>query len=706
MSILERIRNKSGLAIVFVGGALALFVISDALQSNSRLFSGDDGTTVGEVGGESIDIKMFEAKVNENEMYYKQQQQKEAIDQGTADMLRDQTWNQMVQEALLTKQYEELGIEVTNDELFDLVQGDNPHDQIKTAPIFQNKETGMFDRALVVRFLKQLQESNDQQAQVQWVQFEDGLHREALVKKFNTLVKKGIYVTGLEAKRKYAERSASIDFDMVAMNFMNVPDTAVNIDDSELKSYFNRNTDKYKEKENGRKMDFVLFEVIPTGDDSAKIEKWVADQVEQFRTATNDTLFVDVNSESKFDTLAHPLSYYPVEVAEQLFNSPQGTVVGPVFKDGKYRIYKVSGVQFDSVFNMRASHILFKTDGTTRQDTLNAKMKAQEVMTQIRNGADFAEMAAQYGTDGTASKGGDLGWFREGSMVPEFNDFVKSHSKGEMGIVQTQFGMHLVKVTGDKSKKAVCAGVIERTVEPSEETIKTVYNQASQFAAAISDNGDFDAIVADQGLTKRLADNVREGDKQMAGHAEAREVVRWAYNAKVDDVSDVITVGDKFIVAKLTGIKEKGKADFETAKDLVLSDYRKDKKAEQLIEQAKKAVEGAKDMQEIAQKLQLAVTPVTAQIFENGSVAYVGPDNSFVGHLFGNQALNKISGPFKGDNAVYIYSVKKVNDAPSVTDFSSLKMELLSGLSQRFEYGSFEALKELDQVKDNRHRFY
>lgn len=706
MSILERIRNKSGLAIVFVGGALALFVISDALQSNSRLFSGDDGTTIGEVGGETIDIKMFEAKVSENEMYYKQQQQKETIDQGTADMLRDQTWNQMVQEALLVKQYEELGIEVTNDELFDLVQGDNPHDQIKSAPIFQNKETGMFDRALVIRFLKQLQESNDQQAQVQWVQFEDGLHREAQVKKFNTLVKKGIYVTALEAKLKFTERSASIDFEMVAQNYMNVPDTAIMDNDDELKSYFNKNTEKYKEKENGRKMDFVLFEVVPTGDDSAKIEKWVADQVEQFRTASNDTLFVDVNSESKFDTLAHPLSYYPVEVAEQLFSSPMGTVVGPVFKDGKYSIYKVSGVQFDSVYNMRASHILFKTDGLTRQDTLNAKKKAQEVMDQIRKGADFAEMASQYGTDGTASKGGDLGWFREGAMVPEFNEFVKTHNKGDMGIVQTQFGMHLVKVTGDKSKKAVCAGVIERTVEPSEETIKTVYNQASQFAAAIADDGDFDAIVADQGLTKRLADNVREGDKQMAGYAEAREVVRWAYNAKTNDVSDVITVGDKFIVAKLTGIKEKGKAEFETSRELVISDYRKDKKAEMMFEKAQKAMEGAKDLQDIAQKLQLVVTPVDAQIFENGSVPYVGPDNSFVGTLFGKPALNKITGPFKGDNGIYIYRVKKVNNAPAVTDFTSLKMELLSGLAQRFEYGSFEVLKELHGVKDNRHRFY
>lgn len=707
MSILERIRNKSGLAIVMVGGALALFVISDALQSNSRLFSGNDATTVGEIGDEVIDIKLFEAKVDESEMFHKQRQGTDApIDQNTAEMLREQTWNQLVQESLLKKQYEDLGIAVSNDELFDMIQGENPHEQIKSAPIFQNRETGMFDRTLVVRFLKQLQESNDQQAQVQWLQFEDGLHRELLVKKFNTMVKKGVYVTSLEAKAEFNERSRSIDFDMVAMNLVNEPDSAIQEDESELKSYFNRNIDKYKEKENGRKLEFVLFEVVPTSDDSAAIRKWVADQAEQFARATNDTLYVDVNSESKFDTLAHPLSYYPEEVADQLFNSPLGSVVGPVFKDGKYRIYKVSGIQNDSLYNMRASHILFKTEGETRQDTLNAMKKAMEVMSQIKSGADFAEMASQYGTDGTASRGGDLGWFREGTMVPQFNQFVKTHNKGDMGVVQTQFGMHLVKVTGDKSKKTVCAGIVERTVEPSDQTTGAVYNQANQFAVAIADNGDFDQIVADQGLTKRMADKVREGDRQLAGYPEAREVVRWAYQAKTGEVSDVITVGDKFMVAKLVAIHEKGKADFESAHERVLADYRKEMKANMLAEKISKAMEGAKDLNEIAQKLQLAVTPVSAQIFENSNVAYIGPDNTFIGSVFGNTTSNKISGPVKGDNGVYVYSIKKVNEAPAINDYSSLKMELLSQFAQRFEYGSFDALKEIHGVTDNRHKFY
>ncbi len=706
MSVLESIRNRSGLAIVVVGGALALFVISDALQSNSSLFGGGNNTTIGEIGSDKIDIKQFEAKVDENEMFYKQRQQSDVIDQNTSEMLREQTWNQMLQETLLGKQYEELGITVTNDELFDLIQGDNPHEQIKSAPIFQSKETGLFDRNLVIRFLKQLQESNDQQAQAQWVQFEDGLLKETQVKKFNSLIKRGIYATTLEAKNKLNERSRTVDLEMIALNYFSIQDTAIATEESDLKTYFNKNKDKYKEKANGRKLDFVLFDVLPTGEDTASIQKWVQDQVEQFASATNDTLYVDVNSESKFDTLAHPLSYYPVEVAEQLFNSPMGTIVGPVFKDGKFHIYKVSGIQNDSMYNMRASHILFKTEGATAQDTLNSLKKAQEVLAEIKKGADFGEKAAQYGTDGTASRGGDLGWFREGTMVKEFGDYVKSHNKGDIGIVKTQFGIHIVKVTGDKSKKLVCAGDVNRTVSPSDRTAGVVYNQANQFAVAIADKGDFDQIVAEQGLTKRLADNIKETDKQLAGYPEAREVVRWAYTASVGDVSEVFTVGDKYIVAKLTGIKEKDKADFETSKDRVTADYRKDKKAEQLIEKSKVAMEGAANLQAVATKLQSTVVPVTAQNFENGNIAYVGPDNTFVGTLFGSKAGTKILGPLKGDNAVYVYAITKFNEPEAVTDYTAVKSELQMQLNQRFEYGSLDALKELFKVTDNRYKFY
>lgn len=703
MSVLEKIRSKSGLAIVVVGGALALFVISDALQSNSRLFGGND-TTVGSIDGEDISVKLFEQTFEKNIASYKQRAQTDALDQNTVDMVREQTWNQLVLEGVMESQYADLGISVSNAELLDLVQGEEPHPQIKSAPIFQNQQTGQYDRTLVVRFLKQMSEGTDETAKAQWLEFENGIAKEAEAKKFNNLLKKGVYATSLEAKNVFASRNRFADLEAVALNYFSIADSTITADDAELQSYFKQHYNKYKEKDNLRKLEFVVFDLTPTGTDSAAVQKWVNDQIAQFAQATNDTLYVDANSETRFDTLAHPRSFYPEEVQAALFSQPVGAMVGPIFTNGKYRIYKVSGIKNDSTYQMRASHILFKIDNG---DTAASLKKAQEVLGEIRRGADFGEKAAQYGTDGTASRGGDLGWFGEGQMVKEFNDYVKRGKKGDIGIVKTQFGIHIVKVTEDKTNKTVCAGVLERSIDPSELTVNAVYNNASQFAAAALDGAEaFETAVTANGLSKRVADNLRENDKTMAGIAEAREIVRWGFNAKVGDVSEVLSVSDKYIVAKLVQIKEKGKANFEDVKERVTADYRKEKKAEQLLEKATAAVTGATALQDIATKLQVAVTPITSQTFENANVAYIGPDATFIGTVFGTKTTGKILGPVKGDNAVYIYNISKFTDGPNGFDATAYQTEIQNQLGQRLEYGSFDVLKQLRNVEDFRYKFY
>lgn len=704
MSVLEKIRNKSGLAIVVVGGALALFVISDALQSNSQLFGSND-TTVGTIDGESISLKQFEQDFERNITNYKIRSQQESIDQNTTDMIREQTWNQLVMDGLMGKEYDELGISVTNDELFDLVQGAEPHPQIKSAPVFQNPQTGQYDRTLVVRYLKDINEATTEEAvraREQWVEFENGIAKETEAKKYTNLFKKGVYATSLEAKSLWSKRNRTVDMDVVAVNYFSVPDSSITVDEGELKSYFNKNYKKYAEKANARKLEFVTFDVIPTSEDSAAILKWVNEQVAQFAAATNDTLYVDVNSDSKFDPTPHPRSFYPEEVQDRLFSDSVGSIIGPLFAGGKYRIYKVSGVKNDSLYQMRASHILFKVENN---DTAASLKKAQEVLAEIRRGADFGEKAAQYGTDGTSSRGGDLGWFTEGQMVKEFNQYVKNGNKGDMAIVKTQFGIHIVKITENKTKKNVTAGVLERSVEPSELTTNSAFNMASQFAAAVQ-GGKFEEAVAEKGLSKRVADYLRENDKALAGIPDAREVVRWAFNAKVGDVSDVFNIGDKYLVATLTQVKEKDKANLEDVKDRVTADFRKEKKAEQLMEKVTTAMAGTASAQDLATKLQVAVTPIVGQTLENSNIAYIGPDNTFVGTIFGSQTTGKLLGPIKGDNAIYVANIIRFTDGTSVADYTPYKAEIQGQLSQRVEYGSFEVLKDLKKVTDNRYKFY
>ncbi|MCU0421391.1 MAG: SurA N-terminal domain-containing protein [Bacteroidia bacterium] len=704
MSILEKIRRRSGLAIVFVGGALALFIITDALQNNSRLFGGSQSTDVGEINGEAISYKSFEAQVAKNTEAARAQMGPDGqMDQNTIDMVREQTWSQMIMDGVMSSEFEGLGIKVTEDELFDLVQGEDPHPQIKSAPIFQNQQTGQFDRTLVIRFLKDLETRNEPEAKKQWLAFEDGLLKETESKKYYALIKKGVYATSLEAKALYKNRSRAINADAIALNYFSIADSTIKAEESELMSYMKKNEKKYAEREDSRRLEFIIFDAVASAQDSASAKKWADEQVTQFANAANDTLYVNANSEVPFDPTAKNRKQYPEEIAGRLFSEPVGTIIGPVFSEGKYNIYKIIGTKTDSLFQMRASHILFKIDNG---DTAATMKKATDVLNQIRRGADFGAMAAQYGTDGTASKGGDLGWFIQGDMVKEFQDAVAAGKKGDLKIVKTQFGIHIIKVTEDKSNKLVCAGVVSRGILPSDATVGGAYNNASSFVAAVSNLETFKAKATENGYNIFTAEYVRQNDKQVGGRlTDAREMVRWSFNAKKDQVSEVFTLGDKFVVAVLTNIREKGKADFETAKSRVETDYRKSKKAEQLLEKAKVAMAGAANIQAIASKLQLSVTPLTNQTFENNNIAYVGPDNKMVGTLFGTATKGKISGPVEGDNAVYIFVINSVVEAPEIKDFTIYRNEVQTQLSNRVEYATFETLKELRNVVDNRYKF-
>ncbi|MDZ4667195.1 MAG: SurA N-terminal domain-containing protein [bacterium] len=704
MAILTKIRNRSGLAIGVVGIALGLFVVSDALNS----FSGGGGAqsnNVGEIDGENIGIKQFDDKLNYNLENFQKRTQNQTLDEATRGQVRDQTWNQMLNDYMMAKEYEQLGLNVSEEELADMIYGNNIHPQIKQS--FTDPNSGMFDVNNVKRYLKQTAEGTDETAKAQWKEFEDFLITETLQRKYANLLKRSLYATSLEAKNLYTSRTQSSEVNFVALSYNTVADSTIKPEESDLKSYFKKNMQKYKERENSRKLEFLVWDFAPTSEDSAEVQKWAFDQVEQFKAADNDTAYVDLNSDAKFDANPKKRSEFPESVQARLFRDSVGTVVGPVFENGKYSLYKVTGIKQDSVFSMRASHILIRVEGATDADTTAAQKKANDVLGRIRKGEDFAVLAMEFGTDGTKEKGGDLGWFAEGSMVKEFNDAVKNGKKGDQFVLKTQFGFHVIKITEDKSKKLVCAGIVERSVGASEKTSTSAYNEASQFAASCKDADDFNKNLEEKKMLKRVAEFVRETDNFLPGYNDAREAIRWAFNAKEGSVSEVMTVGgDKYVIATLTLIREKGKANFDAAKDRVTADYIKDKKAEQLLENLKTAMDGATTLDAVSRKINQTVTPIAAQTFENASIPYVGFDNSFAGAICGTSEMNKLIGPFKGDAGVYAYQVNKVTPAPTIADYTQQKAELAGSLQQRVEYGYFEILKEMKNVVDHRFLFY
>jgi peptidyl-prolyl cis-trans isomerase D len=698
MAIIGRIRKRVGLLIFFVGASMILFILGDLVTSNKGIM-GRNNDVLGEVGGEKIRYPEFEKKVETLMENYKVNTQKDNVDQATADQLREQAWTMELNNLILGKEYKKAGISCGPDELYDMCTGKNVHEQIRTA--FTNKETNQFNPQDVVKFLHDLP-NREEAVQQQWRTFEDAIREERIAKKYKDLIKGGLFSTTAEAKSSYEETGRTATIRFVRMDYSTIPDSTVKLEDSDLKKYYNEHQKDFKQEETIRKIEYVTFDVKPSAEDNKEGEEWMVKKKEEFATTSNDSLFVSQNSDAPFDSTYKSKETLPPAL-DSLFDAPVGTMTGPYFENGSYKLAKLINSRMipDSV---KARHILFKIQNG---DTASAQAKADSVKGLLKSGQKFADLAKRFSEDpGSAIKDGDLGWFQQGRMVKSFNDACFSAKKNELFTVTSEFGVHLTEVT-DKSAltKQVRFAIVEHKIEASQKTFDKVYQDAQKFAGDNSNSAMFDSAVVKQGLNKRIADNLKEGDKNIAGLESPRELIRWAYKVEKGEVSKVFTFGDKYVIAKLTDIKEKGTLPMETVKDQVTAGAMKEKKAAMLEEQFNTKSAGATTIDAIGQKLNLPVTQIESVTFSNPYLQGIGNEPKLVGTVFGMKA-GQVSKAIRGEAAVFAVSADKFTEPAATKDYSATQKQLADQRKQRSDYEVFNALKEKANVEDNRGKFY
>jgi peptidyl-prolyl cis-trans isomerase D len=378
-------------------------------------------------------------------------------------------------------------------------------------------------------------------------------------------------------------------------------------------------------------------------------------------------------------------------------------IIGPYEEAGSYKIARLVGAKMvaDSV---KARHILIKLQNN---DTTAAMNKADSLKNLIKKGQKFDDLAKKFSEDpGSAVKGGDLGWFPPGKMVGPFNDACFDGKKGDMPIVQSQFGVHLVEIT-DKGAAStqVQIAIVARKVEPSQKTYDSLYNKAQNFAATYTNGKAFDSAIVSKGLNKRVADNLREADKTVPGLEQPRELVRWAYKANKDEISKVFTFGDKYVVAHLVDIKEKGTLPLEEVERQVTIGAKKDKKAEMLMEKFKTKSAGATTIDAIAQTLGVNLVSAENVNFAGSYIQGIGNEPRLLGLMF-TMKQGQVTPPVKGMNGVFVASVEKINEPAEPKDLSASQKQLGDQRKQRSEYEVFNALKEKAKVEDYRGKFY
>ena len=682
---LENIRNRSGLLLVVIGLAMLAFILTDLLSSSNGAVSTD--LVLGEVGDEEIDYQAFEQRVQQA-----LEAQRASNPSVNVDQIRNSVWNQVVRETILNNQYNELGLEVSSSELFDMVQGDNPYPTVEQS--FTNPETGQFDRARLLQFLKE-DINNDEtgQAMQQWLNFEEAIRKERQNNKYNALVAKGLSASDWEAQLTKKHQSEIRNVSYVQIPFQSIPDSLISVTDSDLKSYIKENSSKYQQTAS-RTIEYVVFNVSPSADDKNDAQDWIQDVKSDFSQTDNDELFVRKNSDV-FKRVMFVSKDDLTDDVKSLSTAQAGTVIGPLKQNANtLRLAKLveKASRPDSV---KARHILITTP--------DADVKIDSLKNVISKGQSFATLAEKFSQDqGSAVKGGDLGWFTEGLMVEEFNNACFSARKGELVVVNTQFGTHLIEVV-DKSKSTEKYKVayLDRQITYSTTTYQNVFAKAGKFAAENSDYEQFDASATAENLSKRIADELQESTISIPGLDNPRELVRWAYKSEVGDVSDVFEFGNKIVVATLTSIKKEGLKDVEDVRAEVETLVRNQKKSERLMEE----LSGYSSLDEISSNYGSTINTAEGLNFSSTQVPNLGDQPEFVGAAFAVEQ-GQVSGVFTSKKAVFKLKVDKVIAAAENSDFSNAKNSIINSLQSRSSFQAYQALVELFDVKDNRAKFY
>jgi peptidyl-prolyl cis-trans isomerase D len=586
MAIIGEIRKHYWLLVAIIGVALLLFVLSDFQRKK-----GKQTNTIGTVAGEKIAINEFNKRVEENSEMQKANSGKGNLTAEENYQVRQQTWNQVVNEIVMNKQYDMLGVSVSVEELDDLVRGKNPHQVIEQS--FRDQKTGQFDPKLVTQFLQNLDnpEMVTPENKQRYLQMEKYIKSDRQSTKYNSLITKAFYVPTAFAKRNYNESNTMAQVRITGIPYQTVSDSAVKVTDADYEKYYTENKFRFKQDKPVRDIDYVLFEPKMSAEDMTLLKSNMQKAYNEFVVTTDVAGFVNSTSDNRYDSTWHRRGSFSPNIDSMLFNAPIGQVSQPVEDKGMYRIFKVVDRQAKPD-SLRASHILISYAGTPIKTATRTREAASKLADSILNvvqkaPASFEALAGTLSDDEAAkTKLGDLGWFADGAMVPEFNEAVLKGSAGDIKKVETQFGYHIIKVVGkkDPSTKIKVASV-DFGMEPGSRTIEAFYNDASNFAATNNTMEKFEKAVKDKGLNLRNAPKLSESDNTIPGLTAAREIVRWSFNQDTDKgtVSNVFDVEGTYVVAVLKNKVEKGIIPLEVLKEQIKPLVIREKKAEYLL---------------------------------------------------------------------------------------------------------------------------
>ncbi|MDB9721347.1 SurA N-terminal domain-containing protein [Winogradskyella sp.] len=710
MAILNKIRQRSLILILVIALALFSFVIGD-LFKNSDALTGGSQDVIATIEGTDINRNDFMQKVkNYQERFGGGQSSTQAM---------NAIYNQELRKVILDAEFNKLELSVEKDEMRDLLKT-----SFSSYPEFQD-QNGSFDVNRLNAFIANLKDVQPESVQLSnfqvnyesWANNENTIASNAIQQSYFNMIKAGVGSTIAEAKDEYLGESKTVDISFVQIPYTSIADSLVKVTKSEVQDFIKKNKEDYQ-VEATNKIVYVEFKEEASKQDEDNIKAGlmalVNDKIEfnditkatdtilGFNNATNIEDFINLNSDVKYSDTYLRASQLPAVAKDTLMNLDVGNYYGP-YRDGEFfKLSKVVGIK-KSADSSKVRHILIPYAGGNRADPSITKTRAQaqttadSILAQIKGGTKFVDLLELSSDKVSNENDGEIEMAYNASFAPEFRAYGFENKKGDIAVVETSFGFHVIEVLEQSNfSKTIKIATLADKVEPSEQTLQDVFNKMSKFEIAAR-TGDFNTLAEERKLTAKPI-TFKELDETIPGLGSQREVVRWSFNDNTDagDFKSFSIAGFGFIVAKLVEKNEKGLMNVEDASITAIPEIKKEKKAKMIREK----ISGS-TVTDIAKNQGLSARTAAAVSMSNTTLSGAGVEPQVVGAAFGLK-VGATSKPVNGVKGVYVLEVTKINEAPALDNYTSYVNRLNTARNGTIQSKIYQALEKSAVIEDNR----
>ena len=702
MAVLGNLRKNSFVLIAVIGMALFAFVIAGVFDGSG--FQSQE--PIGKVNGEELSISDFR---NQMDILKKSYNFNDLQALTTA-------WDESVRIELLNQEINELGIGSSSDHLEYF---------LSQSPSFNSDErfindAGLFDVNKFSNFISELKEINPE-AYFQWSNQENQFNNQIKANTYFNLISSGLNSTFFEGKKQYSTSNSNANISFVKIPYSSIPDSLVSVKNSEISKYIKDNPEDF-EQESTRNIDYVIFDESPSKKDQNDLRLRLENLLNQreeynqvsklnevvpgFLTTSDLELFLSENSDIPYDSIYRPKGFFSSDHAQMIFNLDNNQTYGP-YTDGEFLKYSKM-IDKKRNGNVRASHILVSYQGAqgasseitrTKED---ARKEASRILNLARNNSDsFSSYALEFSDGPSKSNGGDLGFFQEGMMVKPFNDYVFSNRVGRIGLVETDFGFHVIKVVAKED--VVLVGTIGLKNIPSDRTSDSIFNIASKFEIDLGKSIDINKTASDLDFEVKSLNSIGELDHDLPNMENQRRLVQWLFNedSSIGDYKRFDLSQGGFVIVQINDKQDKGLMPARLATLTVTPILKNQKKAEIIISENKKYT----TLEDLSASNNLEIINVSALNQITPVVSQAGFEPKLVGTAFGLE-IGQTSNLIEGETGVYLVKLNSLNSAEEIDSYSAFENQLTSKLRTNLDFNIVQSLKKSADVVDNRSDYY